>query len=67
MRRILSFTQVGGQKIVNTNRPKEVGQSTGLGLSISYGIIESHKGQIEIESKEGEGTAVLITLPIGGF
>jgi len=42
---------------------KEVGKSTGLGLSISYGIIENHKGSINIESQEGETTSVIITLP----
>jgi len=40
---------------------KEMG--TGLGLAISYGIIKAHRGNIEIESKVGEGTHVLITLP----
>jgi DNA-binding response OmpR family regulator len=44
---------------------KEVGKSMGLGLSISYGIIESHKGTIEVKSKEGEGTRFEIVLPIG--
>ena len=43
---------------------KEVGTATGLGLSICYGIIESHKGQMEVESKEGEGTAVKVTLKL---
>lgn len=42
---------------------KEMG--TGLGLAISYGIIKAHRGSIEIESKLGEGTHVLITLPVG--
>lgn len=42
---------------------KPVGQGTGLGLSIVYSIIESHKGQIRIETAPGVGTAFIITLP----
>jgi signal transduction histidine kinase len=44
---------------------KEVGKGMGLGLSISHGIIESHKGKIELESKQNEGTTVRIILPTG--
>ncbi|MCK5539946.1 MAG: HAMP domain-containing protein [Deltaproteobacteria bacterium] len=39
-------------------------KGTGLGLSVSYGIIQSHGGDIEVESKPGRGTAFTITLPI---
>ncbi len=43
---------------------KDVGQGTGLGLSISHSIIKNHGGNIEVRSKEGEGTEFLIYLPI---
>lgn len=43
---------------------KEEGVGTGLGLSIVYGIIEKHRGTIEVESKVGEGTTFLIRLPL---
>jgi len=36
---------------------------TGLGLSICYSIIKAHGGEIELRSRLGEGTTVLITLP----
>ena len=37
---------------------------TGLGLSIAYGIIKDHKGKINIESVQNEGTTFTIQLPI---
>ncbi|MEM7658874.1 MAG: ATP-binding protein [Bacteroidota bacterium] len=43
---------------------KDVGEGTGLGLAISHGIIEQHHGRIEIESIDGQGTEVIIRLPI---
>ncbi|MBI1870458.1 MAG: response regulator [Chlamydiae bacterium] len=43
---------------------KEVGKGTGLGLSISYGIIQSHEGNIHVESQSKEGSTFIIELPI---
>ena len=42
---------------------KPVGQGTGLGLAISYGIVQAHRGSIEVRSKEGEGTEFIIQIP----
>ncbi|MGI8581416.1 MAG: sensor histidine kinase, partial [Chitinophagaceae bacterium] len=42
---------------------KPTGQGTGLGLSLSYDIIKAHGGEIEVETKEGEGSEFFIQLP----
>lgn len=39
-------------------------KGTGLGLMTSINIIENHRGKIEIDSEEGEGTTVKIYLPV---
>ncbi|HLK65284.1 MAG TPA: response regulator [Bryobacteraceae bacterium] len=54
------------QKIFNpffTTKPTGVG--TGLGLSLSYQIVvEQHKGNIRVNTEEGEFTEFVITLPL---
>jgi len=44
---------------------KPTGEGTGLGLSLSYDIIaKEHDGKIAINSKEGEYTAFIISIPV---
>ena len=43
---------------------KPVGKGTGLGLSLCFGIAEAHGGRIDIKSRQGEGTEVVLALPV---
>lgn len=37
---------------------------TGLGLSMVYGIVDRHRGKLEIQSALGQGTTFIIRLPL---
>jgi len=43
---------------------KPAGKGTGLGLSVAKSVVHDHGGDIRIESKQGNGTMVSISLPI---
>ena len=43
---------------------KGQGQGTGLGLAVVYGIVNSHKGYIEVESSPGQGTTFHMYFPV---
>ncbi len=42
---------------------KPTGQGTGLGLSLSYDIVKAHGGELKVETKEGEGSIFIISIP----
>ncbi len=45
-----------------TTKPE--GRGTGLGLSICHGLVQSHKGTIEVCDAAGGGALIRVTLPV---
>jgi len=43
---------------------KEISKGTGLGLFISYNLITEIDGTIELESEPGQGTTVIVRIPV---
>ncbi|MBF0207762.1 MAG: hypothetical protein HQK53_12815 [Oligoflexia bacterium] len=46
---------------------KDINEGTGLGLAVVYGIIQSHKGKINVHSFPGEGSTFEIILPLANL
>jgi CheY-like chemotaxis protein len=44
---------------------KKMGRSgTGLGLAVVWGTVKDHKGYIDLQSTEGEGTTITLNFPV---
>lgn len=43
---------------------KPVGKGTGMGLSISYAIVQAHRGSIDVQSGEDQGTEFIVRIPL---
>ncbi len=44
---------------------KPRGKGTGLGLSMAYGTLKAHGGDLEIRSRPGQGTEIILRFPPG--
>ena len=43
---------------------KERGKGTGLGLSVVYGVVNNHRGFVQVESELNAGTTFIVYLPV---
>jgi two-component system, cell cycle sensor histidine kinase and response regulator CckA len=43
---------------------KERSKGTGLGLSVVYGVVNNHRGFVQVESEPGTGTSFIVYLPV---
>src|SRR5450432_464830 len=44
---------------------KERSKGTGLGLSVVYGVVNNHRGFVQVDSEPGHGTTFSVYLPLG--
>ena len=53
------------ERFYQTSNDPENTQGTGIGLALSKGIVELHKGRIEVSSNQTSGTTFTIALKLG--
>ncbi|MBP3887287.1 MAG: HAMP domain-containing histidine kinase [Cellulosilyticum sp.] len=52
------------ERMYRGDKSREQYEGSGIGLTMVKNIVEKHKGKVSIESKEGEYTRIIITLPV---
>jgi two-component system NtrC family sensor kinase len=44
---------------------KEPGKAVGLGLAVVFGIVQAHRGTVDVSTRVGKGTTFRVRLPLG--
>ena len=57
------FYEVQDSSYHSSSRTRFLGGSTGIGLPLAKRLVEAHGGRLKVESEEGKGTRVFVTLP----
>ena len=52
------------ERMYRGDKSREQYEGSGIGLTMVKNIVEKHNGKVSIESKEGEYTKVIVTLPV---
>lgn len=61
----LGMTEEQRQRAFSSLLETTKAKGTGLGLAIVARVVETHRGEVRVESAAGKGTRFVITLPVG--